>query len=253
MMDGVNGHALAVDAPAEAEPRVRRTGVAVVIPAWNEEASIGGVIDRIPRHAVDEIIVADGGSRDRTVAIAEARGARAIHAGRGYGRACFEGAKAADAASDIIVILDGDGSDFPEELPRLVAPIRVGERDFVIGSRLRGPREPGAMGWHQIAGGWLIGGAVGVLYGVRYTDMCAFRAIRRDALMALGMREMTYGWNLEMQMKAAREGLRVLEVPVPYGVRKGGSSKVAGTLGGTLRAGRHILLTFARVALSGWR
>ncbi|WP_088346737.1 MULTISPECIES: glycosyltransferase family 2 protein [Rhodomicrobium] len=240
-----NGHVFTGDVR-----RPARTGVAVVIPVWNEEASIGGVIDRIPRAAVDEIIIGDGGSRDRTVEIAEAKGARVIHAGRGYGRACFEGANAAAPASDIIVIMDGDGSDFPEELPKLVAPIRAGERDFVIASRVRGARQPGAMGWHQIAGGRMIGGAIGALYGVHYTDMCAFRAIRRDALAALDMREMTYGWNLEMQMKAARSGLRILEIPVPYGVRTGGRSKVAGSLRGTLRAGRQILATFARVALN---
>jgi glycosyltransferase involved in cell wall biosynthesis len=227
-----------------------KTGVAVVIPVWNEEASIGGVIDRIPRYAVDEIIIGDGGSQDHTVEIAEAKGARVIHAGRGYGRACFEAAKAAGPASDIIVIMDGDGSDFPEELPKLVAPIRAGERDFVIASRVRGERQRGSMGWHQVVGGRLIGGAIGALYGVRYTDMCAFRAIRRDALAALDMREMTYGWNLEMQMKAARAGLRILEIPVPYGVRTGGRSKVAGSLGGTIRAGRQIIATFARVVLS---
>jgi glycosyltransferase involved in cell wall biosynthesis len=230
-----------------------RTGVSVVIPVWNEEASIGGVIDRIPKYAVDEIIVADGGSRDRTIAIAAAKGARVIEPGRGYGRACFEGAKAAGQGCRIIVIMDGDGSDFPEELPRLAAPIVAGTHDFVIASRSRGKREPGSMSWHQLASGRIIGGAVGALYGFRYTDMCAFRAIRRDALMALDMREMTYGWNLEMQMKAARSGLRILELPVPYANRTGGASKVAGSLRGSLRAGSRILISFARVALSGSR
>jgi glycosyltransferase involved in cell wall biosynthesis len=227
-----------------------RTGVTVVIPVWNEEAAIGGVLDRIPRQAVDEIIVADGGSTDRTVAIAQGKGARVIQPGRGYGRACFEGAKAAGAGARIIVIMDGDGSDYPEELPRLVAPIEAGTHDFVIASRARGARQPGSMAWHQLASGRIIGAAVGVLYGVRYTDMCAFRAIRRDALMALDMREMTYGWNLEMQMKAARSGLRILEVPVAYANRAGGVSKVAGSLRGSLRAGSRILITFARVGLS---
>ena len=227
-----------------------QTGVTVVIPVWNEEEAIGGVIDRIPRDAVDEIIVADGGSKDRTVAIATAKGARVIEPGRGYGRACFEGAKAAGQGCRIVVIMDGDGSDYPEELPKLVAPIDAGTHDFVIASRAKGKREPGSMSWHQLASGRIIGGAVGALYGFRYTDMCAFRAIRRDTLMALDMREMTYGWNLEMQMKAARSGLRILELPAPYANRVGGASKVAGSLRGSLRAGSRILLTFVRVGLS---
>jgi glycosyltransferase involved in cell wall biosynthesis len=227
----------------------RLTGVCVVIPVLDEEASIGAVIDRIPRDAVDEIVVADGGSKDRTVEIAKAKGARVLHAGKGYGRACLAGAAAASERSRIVVYMDGDGSDFPEELPKLVAPIAEGACDFAIASRARGRREPGAMAWHQLASGRAIGAMVGLLYGFRYTDMCAFRAIRRDALLSLGMREMTYGWNLEMQMKAARKGLRILEIPVPYARRAGGRSKVAGSLSGTLRAGSRILLTLGRVAL----
>ena len=227
----------------------RLNGVCVVIPVLDEEASIGGVIERIPRDAVDEIIIADGGSKDCTIEIAKAKGARVLHAGKGYGRACLAGAVAASERSHIVVYLDGDGSDFPEELPNLVAPIAEGACDFVIASRARGSREPGSMAWHQLASGRAIGAMVGLLYGFRYTDMCAFRAIRRDALLSLGMREMTYGWNLEMQMKAAREGLRILEIPAPYARRAGGRSKVAGSLSGTLRAGSRILLTLSRVAL----
>ncbi|MFZ1109008.1 MAG: glycosyltransferase family 2 protein [Rhodomicrobium sp.] len=227
----------------------RKAGVCVVIPVLNEEESIGGVIDRIPRDAVNEIIVADGGSTDRTVEIAKAKGARVIDAGKGYGRACLLGALAAGDACGVVVTMDGDGADFPGMIPALVEPIAAGAADFTIASRARGAREPGAMAWHQLLAGRLIGAAVGVLYGFRYTDMCAFRAIRRDALLALGMREMTYGWNLEMQMKAARSGLRILELPSPYARRVGGRSKVAGSLPGTIRAGSRILLTFARTAL----
>jgi len=226
-----------------------RLSVAVVIPVLNEEEAIGGVIDRIPRHAVSEIIVADGGSTDRTVDIARAKGARVIDAGKGYGRACLLGAMAADDACGVIVTMDGDGADFPEMIPTLVEPIARGAAEFVIASRALGAREPGAMAWHQLFAGRLIGAAVGALYGFRYTDLCAFRAIRRDALLALGMREMTYGWNLEMQMKAARSGLRILELPAPYARRAGGHSKVAGSVRGTFRAGGRILLTFATTAL----
>jgi len=223
-------------------------GVFVIIPVLNEEDAIGGVLDRIPCGLVDGIIVADGGSKDRTVEIARQKGARVINAGKGYGRACIEGALAAEDGCRTIVYMDGDGSDFPEELPKLAAPVLAGTHDFVIASRLKGKREPGSMAWHQLASGFLIGALAGALYGFRYTDMCAFRAIRRDALLALGMQEMTYGWNLEMQMKAARARFRILEVPVPYGRRAGGKSKVAGSIRGTLRAGSRILLTFARVA-----
>ncbi len=198
---------------------------------------------------VDAIIVADGGSKDRTVEIATAKSARVIDAGKGYGRACMAGALAAGDGCRAVVFMDGDGSDIPEELPKLIAPILAGTHDFVIASRARGKREPGSMAWHQLASGKVIGALAGLLYGFRYTDMCAFRAIRRDALLALGMREMTYGWNLEMQMKAARSRLRILEIPVPYARRAGGQSKVAGSFRGTLRAGSRILMAFARVAL----
>jgi hypothetical protein len=132
-----------------------------------------------------------------------------------------------------------------------VGPILAGTHDFVIGSRVRGEREPGSMSWHQVLAGRLAGWIVSALYGVRYTDMCAFRAIRRDALDRLGLREPTYGWNIEMQMKAARAGLRILELPVPYRRRAGGSSKVAGSFRGSVRAAWRIALTVARVTIAG--
>jgi glycosyltransferase involved in cell wall biosynthesis len=166
---------------------------------------------------------------------------------RGYGRACRAGADAADDC-DILVFLDGDGSDCPELIPSLVEPIVAGEYDFVIGSRSRGMREPISMGVHQLLTGRLIGGAVRLLYGAGYTDMCPFRAIRREALLRLGMREETYGWNLEMQMRAARGGLRILELPVAHRRRAGGASKVSGNPRGTLKASWRILATFARIA-----
>ncbi len=171
-----------------------------------------------------------------------------IAVGRGYGLACLTGARAA-ADADIVVFMDGDGADDPAAIAALIDPLKSGSCDFVVASRARGVREPGSMAWHQLVAGRVIGFLTGLLYGVRYTDMCALRAIRRDTLLALGMREMTYGWNLEMQMRAARLGLRVREVPVDYRRRIGGQSKVAGSLRGSLKAGAKILSTFARIAM----
>ena len=221
--------------------------VAVVIPTLDEEQSIADVVRSLPRAIVSRVIVADGGSRDATVARAQAAGAEVIDAGPGYGRACLAAAMAAEDA-DIVVFMDGDGADDADSIGRLVEPIRCGHYDFVIASRARGNREPGSIAWHQLAAGRLAGWAMRLLYGVRYTDMCALRAIRRDALMQLGMRELTYGWNLEMQMRAARAGLRILEIPADYHRRRGGDSKVAGSVSGTIRAGARIVATFARVS-----
>jgi glycosyltransferase involved in cell wall biosynthesis len=221
--------------------------VVVAIPALNEEASIAGVVAGIPRTVASRVIVADGGSSDATAARAADAGAQVIAAGKGYGRACWRATQAAQDA-EIMVFMDGDGADDPLSLAALIAPIASGEYDFVIGSRALGKRAPGSIAWHQIAAGALAGFGMRMLYGVPYTDMCAFRAIRRRLLLDLGMREMGYGWNIEMQMRAARSGLRILEIPVPYHCRTGGTSKVAGSLRGSLRAGLRILATFCRVA-----
>jgi glycosyltransferase involved in cell wall biosynthesis len=222
--------------------------VAVVIPTLNEVSTIGAVIREIPREFSADIIVADSGSVDGTQAGARAAGARVIDAGRGYGRACAAGAAAADPACRIIVFLDGDGADRGDLMARIAGPILDGTHDFVLASRTRGDREPGAMLWHQVLAGRAAGWAIGALYGTRYSDMCAFRAIERRTLNCLHMREMTYGWNIEMQMRAAQQKLRILEVPMPYRRRAGGESKVAGSLGGTVRAGSRIIATFLRVA-----
>ena len=198
-----------------------------VIPTLNEAATIAGTIASIPRDVVDEIIVADSSSRDGTAAIAQAAGARVVTlTERGYGRPVPPARRRPARAAGSSCSWMATAPTAPTWPDMLVAPIRAGTHDFVIGSRVRGEREPGSMSWHQVLAGRLAGWLMSPLYGVRYTDMCAFRAIRRDALARLDMRETTYGWNIEMQMKAARAGLRILELPVPYRRRAGGSSKV---------------------------
>ncbi|MBN8910298.1 MAG: hypothetical protein J0H99_27685, partial [Rhodospirillales bacterium] len=152
--------------------------------------------------------------------------------------------------SSVIVFMDGDGADRGDLIGTIAGPVLRGSHDLVLASRTRGDREPGSMLWHQVLAGRVAGLGMGVLTGVHYSDMCAFRAIRRDSLEALGMRELTYGWNIEMQMRAARARLRILEIPLPYRCRAGGRSKVAGSLRGTVRAGGRIVATFCRVAAS---
>ncbi|GAB0117827.1 glycosyltransferase family 2 protein [Acidisoma sp. 7E03] len=222
--------------------------LSLVIPTFNEAGTIADVIREIPAAFARDVIVADGGSTDGTQAAAGAAGARVIDAGRGYGRACALGAAAALPDSRVIAFMDGDGADRGDLIDRIAGPVLAGTQDFVLASRTRGEREPGAMLWHQVLAGRMAGLGMGALYGVRYSDMCAFRAIDRAALARLNLREMTYGWNIEMQMRAARAGLRILEVPMPYRCRAAGSSKVAGSLPGTLRAGTKIVSTFLRVA-----
>jgi glycosyltransferase involved in cell wall biosynthesis len=228
----------------------QKTRVALVIPVIDEGATIVGVVRAVPREVIDEIIVVDGGSRDDTVAAARAAGARVIVEPRaGYGAACLVGIAAA-AHCAVIAFIDGDGSDDPADLRRIIAPILAGEQDFVIGSRAVAARGTGSMGAHQLLAGRLAGLAVRALYGVRYTDMGPLRAIRRDPLEKLNMCERTYGWNLEMQMRAARAKLRILELSVAHRHRAGGASKVAGSLRGTLRASWNLATTFVRVAMS---
>lgn len=224
--------------------------VSVIIAALNEEAAIGKVVSEVPRHIADEVIVVDNGSTDRTAEVAEAAGAHVVTEPlRGYGRAFRAGLKVISPENQIIVFLDGDGSDYPGMMDRLVESIIEGTHEFVIGSRTRGQRKAGSMNWHQVFAGYMVGFLLRLLYGVRSTDMGPFRAIRRDALERLGMREETYGWPLEMQMRAARAGLRTLEVPIDYRQRAGGSSKISGSLKGSFLAATRILITFARLAL----
>jgi glycosyltransferase involved in cell wall biosynthesis len=226
------------------------SNISVVIPALDEEEPIAGVVrECLATGLPNEVIVVDNGSTDRTAERAHEAGARVVTAPRGYGRACAAGVRALSPECDVVVFLDGDGSDVPAFMNQLVDPVARGTRDFVIGSRTRGQREPGSMNLQQVFAGRLAGLILRSLYGVRYTDMSPFRAIRRDALERLDMREQTYGWNLEMQMKAARDGLRVLEVPVNHRRRAGGESKVSGTFRGTFVAGSRIVATLLRVAV----
>ena len=224
--------------------------VSVIIPALNEEESIAEVVrECLVTGIPEEVIVVDNGSNDRTADRAWEAGARVVSEPRsGYGRACKTGVGAISTSTNIIVFLDGDGSDCPNFMSHLVTPIIADNYDFVIGSRTRGKREPGSMNFQQVFAGKFAGWLMSILYKVRYTDMCPFRAIQRDALAKLSMCEETYGWNLEMQMKAARAGLRILEVPVNHRCRTGGVSKVSGTLRGTFVAGARIIATFLRIA-----
>lgn len=224
----------------------RLVQVAVIIPALNEADCIGDVVRQALAQRVDQVIVVDNDSTDDTAAIARRAGARVVREPRrGYGYACAAGVAAAVDA-DILVFLDGDQSFLPDELPLLLAPLREGRAELVLGSRERGYIAPGAMPPHQRFGNWLVARLIGVLYGVRLTDLGPFRAVRCDLLCTLNMREMTFGWPTEMVVKAVQQGARVVEAPVSYHPRWAGRSKVSGTLGGTLRAGYHMLRVVIR-------
>jgi glycosyltransferase involved in cell wall biosynthesis len=222
--------------------------VAAIIPAWNEAGAIGPTIARLPQDVVDRVIVVDGGSTDATREEAAHAGADVIvQQRRGYGAACAEGAARAEAlGADILLFLDGDGADAGELAARIVDPIRTGAADFVIANRTQ--REPGSMLWHQVLAGVMIGRAVGWTTGVTYRDMAAFRALRASTLRELNMRQMGYGWNLEMQMRTAANGLRVMQVDMPYRRRIAGQSKVAGNLTGTVKASWRILSTLVSIS-----
>jgi glycosyltransferase involved in cell wall biosynthesis len=223
--------------------------VSIIIPALNEAESIGHVVAEMPWNLIAECIVVDNGSTDGTAAIARAAGARVVESPRGYGAACLAGSKAALDTSETLVYMDGDGADVIAGLPELIGPIERGEADFVIGSRLRGRREPGSMLASQVFAAHLVGALLRVFQGVRYTDMCAFRAIRRSSLEKLQMSELTYGWNLEMQIKAAQHGLRIVEIPVDYRKRIGGESKVSGDFRASMKAAVRILEVLFRVGM----
>ena len=223
--------------------------VGVIIPALNEEQSIGRVLADIPAGLADTVVVVDNGSTDRTAAVAAAAGATVVsESRRGYGQACLTG-MAALAAADVVVFLDGDYSDYPEEMGSLVEPIIRGDADFVIGSRVRGERQQGALLPQARFGNALATWLIHLLYGVQYTDLGPFRAIRHEALERLQMADRDFGWTVEMQAKAARRRLRVTEIPVRYRKRIG-TSKISGTVKGSILAGYKILTTIARYARS---
>jgi glycosyltransferase involved in cell wall biosynthesis len=213
--------------------------VSVVIPTFNEAKSIGRVLNDIPE-TVNEVLVVDSDSSDGTATIAREMGARVLREPRrGYGRACLTGLAAA-FAPDVVVFLDGDYSDRPAEMPLLLEPLRQGAADMVIGSRLASARTPGAIPWHAVFGNRLAAWLIALLSGVHLTDLGPFRAARYDALIALGLKESTYGWPVEMIVKGAHRGLRIVEVPVSYKPRIG-SSKISGTLRGSVGAAWGIL------------
>ena len=218
--------------------------VSVIIPTHNEAQAIGRVLADLPSDLINEVIVVDSNSSDGTAEIAAGLGARVIEEPRrGYGRACLTGLAAADAP-DIVVFLDGDYSDRPSELPILLEPIIQGNADITLGSRLGRQRIPAALPWHQAFGNRLAAGLIRLLYGLKITDLGPFRAGRADVLRALALQETTYGWAVEMILKGALSGARVVEVPVTYYPRIG-KSKIGGTLKGTVGAAWFILsLTF---------
>lgn len=222
--------------------------VALIIPALNEEQSLPEVLASVPPGVVDEIIVVDNGSTDRTAVAARRGGARVVaEARKGYGAACWTGFRA--AAGDILVFMDGDGSFSPREIPRLIDPIAGGKADLVLGSRTLQAENARAIPFHARLGNRVVASIIGFASAIRLTDLGPFRAIARKTLENLGMQERTYGWPCEMILKASKLGYRVLEIPVSYRPRTGGTSKVSGTLVGSIRAASAMCRVTARWAL----
>lgn len=222
--------------------------ISVIIPVLNEEESIGKVIDDIPSDLVQEIIVVDNGSNDKTAEVARKHGATVLfEPKRGYGSTCMKGVNYLND-TDIVVFLDGDYSDHPDEMRNLVKPILEGQADLVLGSRVLGKREKGSMKFQQIFGNWLATFLIRILFGHRYTDLGPFRAVRYDKLQEMNMEDRSFGLTVEMQVKALLYKLRVREVPVSYRKRIG-KSKISGTILGTIRAGWMILYTIFKYAV----
>jgi glycosyltransferase involved in cell wall biosynthesis len=222
--------------------------VALIIPALNEEQSIGRVLEGLPPNLYERVIVVDNGSTDQTAEVARRGGASVVsEPRRGYGRACLRGLASLDPGAAVVVFMDADSSDVPSEARRLVQPILGDEQDLVLGSRTLGQAEAGSLTPHQRFGNWIATILIRFLYGYRYTDLGPFRAIRVSSLRLLGMRDPGYGWTIEMQIKALQHGLRVLEIPVSYR-RRIGTSKISGNLKASLAAGAKILWTIARLS-----
>lgn len=224
--------------------------VAIVIPALNEEAALRQLLAEIPQNVARWIIVSDNGSSDATAEVAKQAGAMvASEPARGYGRACFKGFKTAQGlGADILVFMDGDGSDDPVDLPMMLAPLYEGRADLVIGSRVSARAERGAIAPQARLGNWLVSRLIRLLYGAPLHDIGSFRAIRCSKLAALDMREMTFGWPVEMVVKAAKARYRIVEAPLHYRRRSHGNSKVAGTISGSVRAAYLMLSVTLRYA-----
>jgi glycosyltransferase involved in cell wall biosynthesis len=223
--------------------------VSVIIPAINEESSIGLVLNALPKESLHEIIVVDNGSTDATARVARKCGARVVEEKRkGYGSACLKGISELNAP-DIVVFLDGDFSDFPEEITRLVEPIVSGEQDFVLGSRMILAESRASLLPQARYGNWLAVFLMRLFFGARYTDLGPFRAIRFDSLKKIGMQDINFGWTVEMQIKAVRRQLRTLEIPVHYRERVG-VSKITGTVSGTVKAGTKIIYTIFKYLIT---
>lgn len=222
--------------------------ISIIIPAYNEESSIGLVLDALPQEKLHEIIVVDNGSTDATARVAHEHGARVVKEPRkGYGSACLKGIDELDAP-DIVVFIDGDFSDFPEEIVLLIRPIETGEKDFVLGSRMILPKSQLALLPQARYGNRLAVFLIKLFFKYEFTDLGPFRAIRYSSLMSIGMKDMDFGWTVEMQIKAVRNGLRIREVPVNYRKRVG-ISKITGTVLGTFRAGTKIIYTIFKYLL----
>lgn len=222
--------------------RLKQTGfndVSIIIPALNEQESIGSILQSLDKVPAVEIIVVDGGSIDRTVQIAHRYGAKVINEPRpGYGRACLSGVRA--ATGEVVVFMDADGADNPAHIQELLAPIQNATADMTLGSRFLGKMEPGAMPWHQKFGNRLAVWLIGFRFGVGPTDLSPLRAVNRKKLINLNMQEMTFGWTAEMTVKAIDNGWRIKEIPVNHRPRLAGKSKISGTIRGTVLAAYHI-------------
>jgi glycosyltransferase involved in cell wall biosynthesis len=224
--------------------------VAIVIPALNEEAAIHQLLAELPQDFAQWVIVVDNGSTDATATVAQKSGAIVTtELIRGYGRACLKGFKTAcSLGAEIVIFMDGDGSDDPIDLPMMLKPINEGRADFVIGSRVSELAERGAVPAQARLGNWLVSRMIRLLYGVGLHDIGSFRVIRRSVLETIDMREMTFGWPVEMLVKAARAHYRILELPIHYRRRSSGHSKVASTLSGSIKAAYYMLSTTFRYA-----